>query len=112
MVLATAGAAQPTYAGAHVDELRTSFGQATASVSAAPSGGGHAGHDMASTTGGGADHGADLDKVLTAARAEGLGDPVEIVPPADANSAYVVRQVQRSRPERQDAVASTRPPAR
>ncbi|EFH29036.1 integral membrane protein [Streptomyces sviceus ATCC 29083] len=54
---------------------------------------------------GGAEHGVGLDKVLAAARAEGLGDPVEIVPPADASSAYVVRQVQRSWPEKQDSVA-------
>jgi uncharacterized iron-regulated membrane protein len=46
-----------------------------------------------------------LDKVLAAARSEGLGDPVEIVPPADAKSAYVVKQVQRSWPEKQDSVA-------
>ncbi|MZE70959.1 PepSY-associated TM helix domain-containing protein, partial [Streptomyces sp. SID5789] len=39
------------------------------------------------------------------ARAKGLGDPVEIVPPADASSAYVVKQVQRSWPEKQDSVA-------
>lgn len=43
--------------------------------------------------------------MLAAARAEGLGDPVEMVPPADESSAYVVRQVQRSWPEKQDAVA-------
>ncbi|NUO99327.1 MAG: PepSY domain-containing protein, partial [Nonomuraea sp.] len=30
---------------------------------------------------------------------------VEIVPPADATSAYVVKQIQRSWPEKQDAVA-------
>ncbi len=50
-------------------------------------------------------HGVGLDKVLSAARAEGLGDPVEIVPPADASSAYVIKQVQRSWPEKQDSVA-------
>jgi uncharacterized iron-regulated membrane protein len=54
---------------------------------------------------GDAEHGVGVDKILAAARAEGLGNPVEIVPPADAKSAYVVRQVQRSWPEKQDAVA-------
>lgn len=109
--LSATGLTWSTYAGANIDELRTSLGQATPSVSAsvsAPAAGGgeHAGH-----TGTGADGATttttpqDLDKILAAARAKGLGDPVEIVPPADASSAYVVRQVQRSWPEKQDAVA-------
>ncbi|OIJ94683.1 hypothetical protein BIV25_21630 [Streptomyces sp. MUSC 14] len=46
-----------------------------------------------------------LDTVLRTARAEGLSDPVEIVPPADSSSAYVVRQLQHSRPEKQDSIA-------
>ncbi|MEU2423526.1 PepSY domain-containing protein [Streptomyces sp. NPDC007851] len=105
LFLSATGLTWSTYAGATVDDLRTSLGQATPSVSAAASGGEHAGHGTASMTGGGAEHGVGLDKVLAAARAEGLGNPVEIVPPADANSAYVVRQVQRSWPEKQDSVA-------
>ncbi|MCX4766917.1 PepSY domain-containing protein [Streptomyces sp. NBC_01275] len=103
--LSATGLTWSTYAGANIDELRTSLGQATPSVSAAASGGEHAGHDTAAGSGGDAEHGVGLDKILAAARAEGLGDPVEIVPPADASSAYVVKQVQRSWPEKQDAVA-------
>jgi uncharacterized iron-regulated membrane protein len=68
-------------------------------------GGEHAGHDTASGAGGDGEHGVGLDRILAAARAEGLGDPVEIVPPADATSAYVVKQVQRSWPGKQDSVA-------
>lgn len=105
--LSATGLTWSTYAGANIDELRTSLGQATPSVSAAI-GGAHAGHGGAGTgTGAGTVTGtpADLDRILGAARAEGLGNPVEIVPPADASSAYVVRQVQRSWPEKQDAVA-------
>ncbi|MFE7169282.1 PepSY-associated TM helix domain-containing protein [Streptomyces sp. NPDC057616] len=101
--LSATGLTWSTYAGANIDELRTSLGQATPSVSAA-AGGDHAGHG-ASAASGGAEHGVGLDAVLAAARGKGLGDPVEIVPPADANSTYVVRQVQRSWPEKQDAVA-------
>lgn len=104
--LSATGLTWSAYAGANIDELRTSLGQATPSVSATASGGGeHAGHDAASGTGGDGEHGVGLDKILAAARAKGLGDPVEMVPPADASSAYVVRQVQRSWPEKQDAVA-------
>ncbi|MFJ3305169.1 PepSY-associated TM helix domain-containing protein [Streptomyces sp. NPDC086549] len=103
--LSATGLTWSTYAGANIDELRTSLGQATPSVSAAATGGEHAGHGGAAGTGGNAEHGVGLDKVLAAARAKGLGDPVEIVPPADANSAYVVKQVRRSWPEKQDSVA-------
>lgn len=101
--LSATGLTWSTYAGANIDELRTSLGQSTPSVSSA-AGGDHSGHG-ASTSAGDAEHGVGLDKVLAAARAEGLGDPVEIVPPADESSTYVVRQVQRSWPEKQDAVA-------
>ncbi|MGW3033078.1 PepSY-associated TM helix domain-containing protein [Streptomyces sp. NPDC001178] len=100
--LSATGLTWSTYAGANIDTLRTSLGQATPSVSAA--GGDHAGHGASATTGSG-EHGVGLDKILAAARAKGLSDPVEIVPPADANSAYVVKQVQRSWPEKQDSVA-------
>ncbi|MFJ9905488.1 PepSY-associated TM helix domain-containing protein [Streptomyces sp. NPDC101152] len=101
--LSATGLTWSTYAGANVDQLRTSLGQATPSVSATASGD-HAGHG-ASVSAGGAQHGVGLDKVLSAARAEGLTDPVEIVPPADADAAYVVRQIQRSWPEKQDSAA-------
>ncbi|MER7482617.1 PepSY domain-containing protein [Streptomyces sp. NPDC126510] len=102
--ISATGLTWSAYAGATIDELRTSLGQATPSVSAA-AGGEHAGHGSAAGQAGDAAHGVGLDKVLSAARAEGLGDPVEIVPPADADSAYVVKQVQRSWPTKQDAVA-------
>lgn len=101
--LSATGLTWSTYAGANIDTLRTSLGQATPSVSAT-AGGEHAGHGSSAAAEAG-EHGVGLDKVLAAARAKGLTDPVEIVPPADANSAYVVRQVQRSWPEKQDSVA-------
>ncbi|MFE0792334.1 PepSY-associated TM helix domain-containing protein [Streptomyces mutabilis] len=104
--LSATGLTWSTYAGANIADLRVSLGQTTPSVSASATGGGeHAGHGAASGAGGDAGHGVGLDKVLAAARSEGLGDPVEIVPPADASSAYVVQQVQRSWPEKQDSVA-------
>ncbi|MEV8434978.1 PepSY-associated TM helix domain-containing protein [Streptomyces sp. HUAS 31] len=102
--LSATGLTWSTYAGANIDELRTSLRQATPSISAS-AGGEHGGHGGAAGEGGSGDHGVGLDKVLSAARAEGLGDPVEIVPPADASSAYVVKQVQRSWPTKGDTVA-------
>ncbi|MEU5099682.1 PepSY domain-containing protein [Streptomyces sp. NPDC020996] len=103
LFLSATGLTWSTYAGANIAELRTSLGQATPSVSAT-AGGEHAGHG-ATAPAGGAERGVGLDEVLAAARAKGLTDPVELVPPADADSAYVVKQVQRSWPEKQDSVA-------
>ncbi|TQE26838.1 PepSY domain-containing protein [Streptomyces ipomoeae] len=100
--LSATGLTWSAYAGANIDVLRTELHQATPAISAAA--GDHGSHGSGAAEGGGAAEG-DLDKILAAARAEGLGDPVEIVPPADASSAYVVRQVQRSWPTKQDAVA-------
>ncbi|MFE4670631.1 PepSY-associated TM helix domain-containing protein [Streptomyces sp. NPDC056716] len=100
--LSATGLTWSQYAGANIDVLRTSLGQSTPSVSA-DAGGDHGGHGAAA--GGDAEHGVGLDQILAAARSEGLGDPVEIVPPADPSSAYVVQQIQRSWPEKQDSVA-------
>ncbi|MFJ4830740.1 PepSY-associated TM helix domain-containing protein [Streptomyces sp. NPDC088747] len=101
--LSATGLTWSTYAGANIDVLRTELGHSTPSVSAA-AGGEHAEHGGADGTGDTSD-GAGIDPVLAAARAKGLGDPVEITPPADAESAYVVKQIQRSWPEKQDSVA-------
>ncbi|MEV5320548.1 PepSY domain-containing protein [Streptomyces sp. NPDC052687] len=104
LFLSATGLTWSAYAGANIDELRTSLGGATPVLSSAA--GEHAEHGGATSSGGEqAAPGAGLDTVLAAARAEGLTDPVEIQPPADASSAYVVKQVQRSWPEKQDAVA-------
>ncbi|MBC2902288.1 PepSY-associated TM helix domain-containing protein [Streptomyces cupreus] len=103
LFLSATGLTWSQYTGANIDELRTSLGGATPSISAG-AGGEHSGHG-ASAAAGDAAHGVGLDKVLAAARAKGLGDPVEIVPPADAESAYVVKQIQRSWPTKQDSVA-------
>ncbi|MFI9611723.1 PepSY-associated TM helix domain-containing protein [Streptomyces sp. NPDC052023] len=102
--LSATGLTWSTYAGANIDELRTSLGHSTPSVSASV-GGDHGGHGAAAAPGGTGEHGAGLDKVLASARSEGLGDPVEIVPPAEAGSAYVVKQVQREWPGKADSVA-------
>ncbi|QIJ65999.1 PepSY domain-containing protein [Streptomyces sp. JB150] len=104
LFLSATGLTWSAYAGANIDELRTSLGGATPVLSSAA--GEHAEHGGAGSSGGEqAAPGAGLDTVLAAARAEGLTDPVEIQPPADASSAYVVKQVQRIWPEKQDAVA-------
>lgn len=103
--LSATGLTWSAYAGQSVADLREAIGQTTPALTATAGGGGeHAGHG-GSGSGGGAVDGVGLDAVLKAARAEGLSDPVEVVPPAEASSAYVVRQIQRSWPEKQDSVA-------
>jgi uncharacterized iron-regulated membrane protein len=121
--LSATGLTWSTYAGASIEDLRSAIGQTTPSVSATLDGRGrphdnaaeHAGHgsmpgmDMGGAQDGGEDPASardvGIDAVLKAARAEGLSNPVEIVPPADEDTAYVVRQIQRSWPEKQDSVA-------
>ncbi|MBA6433269.1 PepSY-associated TM helix domain-containing protein [Streptomyces sp. GMR22] len=116
LFLSATGLTWSTYAGANVEDLRTAIGQTTPAVSATVGGGEHAGHHMGSGsmpgmdmggTGEKAGHTADvgLDTVLRAARAKDLDNPVEIVPPAEPGSAYVVSQIQRSWPEKQDSAA-------
>lgn len=104
--LSATGLTWSTYAGQSVGDLREAIGQTTPELTASAEGGtehaGHGGSGSAGATGG---DGVGLDAVLKAARAEGLSNPVEVVPPADASSAYIVRQIQRSWPEKQDSVA-------
>ncbi|MGY0055219.1 PepSY-associated TM helix domain-containing protein [Streptomyces sp. LZ34] len=116
--LSATGLTWSTYAGANVTDLRASLGQTTPSVTATVGGGEHAGHGSLEGMEGmeGMDMGGSgksshasadvgIDAVLKAARAKGLGNPVEIVPPAEPGTAYTVSQIQRSWPEKQDAVA-------
>lgn len=119
--LSATGLTWSTYAGGNIDELRQALGQATPAVSTAVAQD-HAHHGGAGRTagmpdmpgmdgkkggasGGSASADVGIDKVLGAARAKGLSDPVEIGLPTGKGTAYVVKQVQRSWPEKQDAVA-------
>ncbi|MFJ8887736.1 PepSY-associated TM helix domain-containing protein [Streptomyces sp. NPDC102402] len=105
-LLSATGLTWSTYAGRSVSDLREAVGQTTPVVSTGiEPGGEHAEHSRPAAPDSAPGEGVGLDAVLEAARAERLTNPVEIVPPADASSAYVVRQIQRSWPEKQDAVA-------
>ncbi|MET9544978.1 PepSY domain-containing protein [Streptomyces sp. NPDC006627] len=119
--LSATGLTWSTYAGQSVADLREALGQTTPAVTAsvepgaepgADGAGEHSEHGGASGSGASAGAGSGrevadvgLDAVLKSARGQGLSGPVEIVPPADEASAYVVKQVQRSWPEKQDSVA-------
>ncbi|RNG18079.1 PepSY-associated TM helix domain-containing protein [Streptomyces botrytidirepellens] len=108
--LSATGLTWSTYAGANVTDLRAAVNQSTPAVASGLTGE-HAGHgtmpgmDMGGSDGGHRTTDVGYDTVLKAARAKGLGDPVEIVPPSGPSAAYTVSQIQRSWPEKQDAVA-------
>ncbi|NKQ53144.1 PepSY domain-containing protein [Amycolatopsis sp. K13G38] len=93
LFLSATGLTWSQFAGQNISDLRTTLSWQTPSVPAkaaqAP-----ADAPVIST-----------DAALTAARSAGLSDPVEITMPAEAGSPYVVKQVQRSWPEKQDAAA-------
>ncbi|WP_432142309.1 PepSY-associated TM helix domain-containing protein [Streptomyces sp. bgisy084] len=119
--LSATGLTWSAYAGANIGELRESLGQATPTVSTAVTEH-HAGHggsagmpgmpDMpgrgdakGNRSSGSAPADVGIDKVLRTARTQGLTNPVEIGLPTEKGTAYVVKQVQRSWPEKQDAIA-------
>lgn len=93
LFLSATGLTWSQFAGANVTELRAGLDWSTPSVDRTlPPGPADPGPP-----------GATADRVLAAARTAGLSDPVAILPGDDR--AWVVEQVQRSWPEKQDAVA-------
>ncbi|MQS06632.1 PepSY-associated TM helix domain-containing protein, partial [Streptomyces alkaliphilus] len=123
LILAVTGLTWSTYAGGHISDLRTALNQTTPSVSAAlPNPGAEGDHDGHGDHGDHGDHGHGApaavggsgwpappgigpDGALAAAGAAGLDGPLEIVPPADPESTWVVKEMDRQWPIRLDAVA-------
>ncbi|MFD9883175.1 PepSY-associated TM helix domain-containing protein [Streptomyces alboflavus] len=119
--LSATGLTWSAYAGQGIGDLREALGQTTPTVStslaaAGESGGAgehaeHGGNASGGTGGAGkpgtSDDAKDVgfDAVLAAARDRGISGPVEVVPPADASSAYVVKEIQRGLPGKQDSAA-------
>lgn len=124
LVLSATGLTWSAHAGANVTELRAALGWSTPELDA--SGGGHAGHgphgEHAGGPGGHAEHGrasghgvggdagpADpsaVDDVLRIARTAGIdATKIEITPPAEADGAWSVTEIDRGWPTQVDAVA-------
>jgi uncharacterized iron-regulated membrane protein len=98
LILSATGLTWSTYAGARFDLVQDAFDSQSVTPDTAL---GHEGH-------GGGSHSADVelsdvDTVLAAARAEGLGGPVEITPAA--GEAWTVAQVDNVWPVHYDSVA-------
>ncbi|MER5865960.1 PepSY domain-containing protein [Kitasatospora sp. NPDC002040] len=100
--LSATGLTWSTYAGEHIDTLRTSLSWTTPVLPAAAPGdhSAHAAHD--STTAATAP--ADVDQVLAAAAAAGIDGPIEFVP-AKPGKAFVVKEIDKQWPVRLDQVA-------
>ena len=96
--LSATGLTWSAYAGANITQLREQLNSPTPTVTA-----------TVPHTGSGEPGGRDIgfDGAVDAAREAGLGGVLEITPPADSGSAYVVKENTRSWPERQDSVAVT-----
>ncbi|GGS21471.1 peptidase [Streptomyces aureoverticillatus] len=115
--LSATGLTWSAYAGQSISDLREALGQTTPTVSTSLAAAGQSGTPAAgehAEHGGGTADGADresaaadvgFDAVLASARGRGISGPVEVVPPADASSAYVVKEIQRSGFEGPDTAA-------
>ncbi|MFC4001000.1 PepSY-associated TM helix domain-containing protein [Prauserella oleivorans] len=107
LFLSATGLTWSQFAGANVGSLRAALSWETPAVSSSL--GAHAEHGAVGHDAAGHGHGDSTvigpDEVLAAAREAGLDDPVEIRPPAAEGDAYVVQQVQRHWPEKQDQAA-------
>ncbi|MEU4323906.1 PepSY-associated TM helix domain-containing protein [Nonomuraea dietziae] len=102
LFLSATGLTWSKYAGENVDELRAALGWTTPAIST--SSGEHAAH----SGGSGHQHGgasADVDRVVQAAAGKGLSGPLEIVWPGEAGALYLVKEIDKSVPQRLDQVA-------
>ncbi|MFE3454894.1 PepSY-associated TM helix domain-containing protein [Nonomuraea sp. NPDC059194] len=98
LFLSATGLTWSKYAGDNVDQLRTALGWTTPTISA--SSGDH--HSASS----GHQHGsADVDRIVQAAAGKGLSGPLEIVWPGKAGAPYLVKEIDKSVPQRLDQVA-------
>ncbi|MEU2024334.1 PepSY-associated TM helix domain-containing protein [Streptomyces sp. NPDC016469] len=100
LALSATGLTWSAHAGVNIGKIQDSLGGATPSVSSAL---GRAGTEQPAP--GTSATRVDLDETVRVARAEGLRGKLVISPPADGESAYVVKENTRHWPEQQDSVA-------
>jgi uncharacterized iron-regulated membrane protein len=93
LFLSATGLTWSQFAGANVTQVRHLFAWSTPSVQATAPVSPSAGVAV------------DARRALDVARAHGLSDPVALTPPSRPGQAWTVQQVQRSWPEKQDAMA-------
>lgn len=111
LFLAATGITWSTFAGANVSHLRTAVGEGTPALTttldgAASEGGEHAHHGGVVSAPTGAANPATFDAVLAIAQRINVNTgQVEIRPPSEPGTAWVVQEIQRSFPTEVDAVA-------
>ncbi|GAA1479848.1 PepSY domain-containing protein [Gordonia sinesedis] len=111
--LAASGLSWSRYAGDNIAELRAAMSWSTPSVTtaadpaAAAAAGGHVGHGAPSPAAALPETQAlaGIDRAYAAARAAGLADPMNLVPPAAAGDAWSATENKRDAPTRYDSVA-------
>ncbi|WP_084964254.1 PepSY-associated TM helix domain-containing protein [Thermoactinospora rubra] len=101
LFLSATGLTWSKYAGENVDELRAALGWTTPAISASSGdhgahSGGHSEADVAE---------ADVDGIARAAAGRGLSGPLEIVWPGRPGDPYVVKEIDKTAPQRLDQVA-------
>ncbi|RCG31576.1 PepSY domain-containing protein [Sphaerisporangium album] len=102
LFLSATGLTWSKYAGANVDELRSTLGWTTPSIST--SAGDHSSHGATGHQAGAASN-VGVDQVVQAAAGKGLSGPLEIVWPGEAGSPYLVKEIDKTAPTRLDQVA-------
>ncbi|GGU39554.1 PepSY-associated TM helix domain-containing protein [Nocardioides albus] len=116
LALSVSGLTWSRFAGENIGEVRTalSWTEPTPATSLLPGGGAadeHAQHGSAEAAPGAEEpdavfsDGAGVDGVLATAREAGLGDPLYLVPPADAASAWTAAENKRDWPTGYDAIS-------
>ncbi|MEV8271992.1 PepSY domain-containing protein [Microbacterium sp. NPDC077184] len=113
LFLAATGITWSTYGGANVSQARTALDWGTPSVNTvldadagASAGDDHAGHDGPAAAPTGEANPATFDAVLAIAQRVNVDTGlVQITPPAEAGTAWTVREIQRGYPTQMDAVA-------
>ncbi|GAA4079107.1 PepSY-associated TM helix domain-containing protein [Nonomuraea soli] len=101
LFLSATGLTWSKYAGENVGDVRVALGWTTPKISAAS--GDHAAHAGA----GGHRHGGTVsaDELVRAAAGKGLSGPLEIVWPAKEGAPFVVKEIDKTVPQRLDQVA-------
>ncbi|WP_343235061.1 PepSY domain-containing protein [Streptomyces sp. SID10853] len=115
LALSATGLTWSVHAGANIGKIQDSLGGSTPTVATAVAtttvtgightSGGRSGAGRAAAVGSASREDVGIDAVARAARGAGLHGTLVITPPADARSAYVVKENTRRWPELQDSVA-------
>ncbi|SNS07665.1 Uncharacterized iron-regulated membrane protein [Streptosporangium subroseum] len=103
LFLSATGLTWSKYAGANVDVLQRALNWSTPALPT--SAGDHADHAGGDHAGPGSTQSVDVDQAIRAAAGRGLSGPLEIVWPGKSGSDYVVKEMDRDWPQRNDQVA-------